>query len=780
MSTPLFQEALIEAKKLRAAATEEAKNAVLEAVSPMIKRMIDQEISGVILEQEEPAADLPPPAPPPPSPDAGATGPVDVTAPPGAEAAPPMPGMAPAVAKAAPPIVAPEGTSVPGKFETDPTTGAPTIVLNINDLFTKTAPEAAAGTEELPPAEMPAPESLPPSDAEPPPPGTNPEEPPPPPALAEIYRAVNRLLAEQKRKKSSLKEDAAAAPIAPAPTAAGPGAGPPPVPPPTGAPPTPPTPGMTPEQMMAAPPAPGAIDPATGQPMAPPAPPAAPPAPPAAPPPPPPGAIDPATGQPMAPPGAIDPATGQPMAPPAPGASPPPAAPPPPPPAPPPVTEYKVFKAGLERVEEAVNSLAKRTANRSSLVKEVHQRDVLSLYGKLVGLKDKNAISARVFALNEERLDLLHENLNLIYSYTQNPLTKGKTMRTKNSLRDFARSLFEGAEGFDKDKEVGHVDPSGNSDGIDADHAHNVSGNPKKHDAKAAAAPFATKEKNDYPGKPDGTSLLEQLEEEIAEMMGEMTADEGADEAVLEMADEDVMAEARKARSRLRRIREQAEEEAAAEDDEDGGDDHLSLTIDLDGVSGDDVGNVNISLDGDDLDVDMDDMGDDGEEAPADMDGMDDMGDDGEEAPADMEDMEDGEEAPADMEDEEEVMKEARRLIRRGTQASSENNALRGQLQETRLLTARSLYLNKIFVRDDLSGAQKRKIVEYLDSARTIAEAKEVYNRVVRVLNTATKSGIMKESADRRYVLSEANRQVEPSFDTSRWQILAGVKKTAK
>ena len=754
MSTPLFQEALIEAKKLRAAATEEAKNAVLEAVSPMIKRMIDQEISGVILEQEEPAADLPPPAPPPPSPDAGATGPVDVTAPPGAEAAPPMPGMAPAVAKAAPPIVAPEGTSVPGKFETDPTTGAPTIVLNINDLFTKTAPEAAAGTEELPPAEMPAPESLPPSDAEPPPPGTNPEEPPPPPALAEIYRAVNRLLAEQKRKKSSLKEDAAAAPIAPAPTAAGAGA--PPVPPPPGAPPAPLAPGMTPEQMMAAPPAPGAIDPATGMPMAPPAPgappvPGAPPAAPAAPTVP--GAAPP-------PPGAIDPATGQPMAPPVPGAPPPPAAPPPPPAAPPPVTEYKVFKAGLERVEEAVNSLAKRTANRSSLVKEVHQRDVLSLYGKLVGLKDKNAISARVFALNEERLDLLHENLNLIYSYTQNPLTKGKTMRTKNSLRDFARSLFEGAEGFDKDKEVGHVDPSGNSDGIDADHAHNVSGNPKKHDAKAAAAPFATKEKNDYPGKPDGTSLLEQLEEEIAEMMGEMNADEGADEAVLEMADEDVMAEARKARSRLRRIREQAEEEAAAEDDEDGGDDHLSLTIDLDGVSGDDVGNVNISLDGDDLDVDMD------------------GGDDDEEAPADMGD--DSEEAPADMEDEEEVMKEARRLIRRGTQASSENNALRGQLQETRLLTARSLYLNKIFVRDDLSGAQKRKIVEYLDSARTIAEAKEVYNRVVRVLNTATKSGIMKESADRRYVLSEANRQVEPSFDTSRWQILAGVKKTAK
>ena len=67
MTTPLFQEALIEAKKLREAAAAEAKNAVLEAVSPMIKQMIDREISGVILEQEEPPADALPPAPPAPA-----------------------------------------------------------------------------------------------------------------------------------------------------------------------------------------------------------------------------------------------------------------------------------------------------------------------------------------------------------------------------------------------------------------------------------------------------------------------------------------------------------------------------------------------------------------------------------------------------------------------------------------------------------------------------------------------------------------------------------------
>ena len=81
---------------------------------------------------------------------------------------------------------------------------------------------------------------------------------------------------------------------------------------------------------------------------------------------------------------------------------------------------------------------------------------------------------------------------------------------------------------------------------------------------------------------------------------------------------------------------------------------------------------------------------------------------------------------------------------------------------------------------DELTGAQKRKIVEYLDSANTIAEAKEIYNRLVRVLDAGKKNGAMiKESAQApARMLTES--VVEPSFDTSRWQILAGVKRNAK
>ena len=475
-------------------------------------------------------------------------------------------------------------------------------------------------------------------------------------------------------------------------------------------------------------------------------------------------------------------------------------------------------------------------------------------------MKSKNAISSRVFALNEERLDMAHENLNRIYSYPRNPL-KEESQIMKSSLREFARSLFEGAEGFEK--QVGAVDPAGDSEGGSAEHAKATSGNPKGHKAEAEKAKFQTKEKSEWPGKPAPTSILEQLEEELAEMMGQLQAEgddcvdegielsdaelksagidekdfehfrkdgfddldkvadnvwhwgykpdmfrklkgmlkakmlkaKGGEETMLELNDEEVMMEARKARARLKKLQEQAEEEEEeeesagsggedadsdeGEDDEDedddlvitddgaededaedeDDDDHLTLTINLDGVDSAEVQNVNVSLDGEAVDADGDD--DDGSVADAVL----------------------GAHGAHGAEEDETPRSLAESKARKMAKAAGESAVLKKQLQETQLLTARSLYLNKLFVRDDLSGTQKRKIVSYLDSARTIAEAKEIYNRVTRVLNkgAAKKAATtVNESASRRAgsMLNEA--AMEPSFDASRWQILAGVKKNAK
>jgi hypothetical protein len=435
-----------------------------------------------------------------------------------------------------------------------------------------------------------------------------------------------------------------------------------------------------------------------------------------------------------------------------------------------PIQEYKNYKQKFEKLEEAITALRKTNKTNKNFIKESCEKEIYSLYTNLINLKENNAISPRLFSFNEERLELLHENLNLIYSYTKIPLLKGNNMQTKrkDSLKEFAKSLFEGAEGFEK--AVGHVDPAGDAEGGDAEHAHKTSGNPHHVKAEAEKAKFPTKQKNEWPGKPSAESLLEQLEEEIAEFMSEADKEEEeVDEVVLELDEKEVVAEAARSRKRLRALREQAEAEAE--------DDSLTLDIDLDGAGAEDV-NVNVNVNGEpvvgDEDEDMEDM-----ESMEDMEGSE----------------EEGEEEGEEEEEEEAALQEVRKLVRKELrlleakkeeeeeeeeeskkESVNENKALRGQLQETQLLTARSLYLNKIFVRDDLSGTQKRKIVEYLDSARTISEAKEVYNRIVKVLNTAKKSGMMNESVDGRRNLNEGRN--EPGFDTTRWQILAGVKKS--
>ena len=712
MSTPLFQEALIEAKKLREAATIEAKNAVMESISPVIKQMIDREIN-VILEQEEPA-DMPPPAPPAPSPDAGAAAPIEPAGGPEADMAAPMPPAA--VAAAAPPIASPNA-QVLGTITTGPD-GGQRITIPIDQLFQPEVKPAAAGTEMVPvPAE--ATEPTTPQPVQAPAPGPAEMSAPTeemPKSLAEIYSAVSKLIAEQAAPAPAVDPNAPAAP-APAPVAAvDPNA--PPAPPPA------PVPVVDPN----APPAPMAMPPAAPAPV-----PAAQPAP-----------IAPA-------PNAAAPVV-DPNAPPA------------------PIQEYKNYKQKFEKLEEAVTGLRKTNKTNKNFIKESCEKEIYSLYTNLINLKENNAISPRLFSFNEERLELLHENLNLIYSYTKIPLLKGNNMQTKrkDSLKEFAKSLFEGAEGFEK--AVGHVDPAGDAEGGDAEHAHKTSGNPHHVKAEAEKAKFPTKQKNEWPGKPSAESLLEQLEEEIAEFMSEADKEEEeVDEVVLELDEKEVVAEAARSRKRLRALREQAEAEAE--------DDSLTLDIDLDGAGAEDV-NVNVNVNGEpvvgDEDEDMEDM-----ESMEDMEGSE----------------EEGEEEGEEEEEEEAALQEVRKLVRKELrlleakkeeeeeeeeeskkESVNENKALRGQLQETQLLTARSLYLNKIFVRDDLSGTQKRKIVEYLDSARTISEAKEVYNRIVKVLNTAKKSGMMNESVDGRRNLNEGRN--EPGFDTTRWQILAGVKKS--
>ena len=53
MSINLYQEAIIEAKQLREMAETNAKNKIIEAVTPKIRRLIEQQLADEELEDDE-------------------------------------------------------------------------------------------------------------------------------------------------------------------------------------------------------------------------------------------------------------------------------------------------------------------------------------------------------------------------------------------------------------------------------------------------------------------------------------------------------------------------------------------------------------------------------------------------------------------------------------------------------------------------------------------------------------------------------------------------------
>jgi hypothetical protein len=111
--------------------------------------------------------------------------------------------------------------------------------------------------------------------------------------------------------------------------------------------------------------------------------------------------------------------------------------------------------------------------------------------------------------------------------------------------------------------------------------------------------------------------------------------------------------------------------------------------------------------------------------------------------------------------------------------ALQENAALKRQLSEMNLFNAKLLYVNKLMQNRNVTHEQKRAIVEALDNAKTIREAKLVYQGLSHSLK---KKSTLKESAARR-VLGSASKSTRKSGSklnesgvTDRWATLAGIK----
>jgi len=107
------------------------------------------------------------------------------------------------------------------------------------------------------------------------------------------------------------------------------------------------------------------------------------------------------------------------------------------------------------------------------------------------------------------------------------------------------------------------------------------------------------------------------------------------------------------------------------------------------------------------------------------------------------------------------------------------NAVLREQLEEVNLFNAKLLYVNKLMQNRDLTPRQQRAVVESLDSAKSVREAKLLFTSLTESLKS--KSGTVNEgrilgSSSRSTRSASPAASLNESVEVDRWAILAGIK----
>jgi hypothetical protein len=135
------------------------------------------------------------------------------------------------------------------------------------------------------------------------------------------------------------------------------------------------------------------------------------------------------------------------------------------------------------------------------------------------------------------------------------------------------------------------------------------------------------------------------------------------------------------------------------------------------------------------------------------------------------------------------------KLHRALRESRNENESLKQNLKDANLFLAKNVYFTKFLQRGDLSKKNLGKIVDYLDSAGTVSEAKSIYGKIKAKLaesankasskqltgsaSGSTKSGSqsaesLKESINRQNSAQDSDSPVVSTVE--RWQQLAGIK----
>ena len=105
--------------------------------------------------------------------------------------------------------------------------------------------------------------------------------------------------------------------------------------------------------------------------------------------------------------------------------------------------------------------------------------------------------------------------------------------------------------------------------------------------------------------------------------------------------------------------------------------------------------------------------------------------------------------------------------------------ALKTELNEINLFSAKLLYVNKIFKAKNLSESQKTKVINAFDRAISVKEVENTYKTLLESLGSETKKGSLKESvgfASKPIGHAPARPIVEADAFVTRWQQLAGIK----
>lgn len=522
------------------------------------------------------------------------------------------------------------------------------------------------------------------------------------------------------------------------------------------------------------------------------------------------------------------------------GATPPPVAPatgaPPPADDQGPPVDYNTFKESVESFGRKLNE-SKKTGKLSTLVNNAFESKLFDMFGHLQTMQSNKSVSLENYKLLESRLEALYGSLK---ETSKEPTSYDKTAQREQkmkSLKEFAQALFE------SDASNGSASAKGSAGFGDGGKAPQKNTDEGKDDATVKSSGDHAQKASESrpvadPGKAESHDVdritesddMNALEEQLREMFGDDSSDDedvttegsdaakvvvnkgaaqmdalpggkggnkqGAGPAVIEVAEKELKEAALKNKKKeLARKAQSLKEEharlvkALKECGMDGMASEMgtielradTVNINVDGASlggGATTGDMGLAgaVD-DDVDSGSDfGAGDDDDIVVVDDDGdSDDSGDFG------------GSDLPSKEEDDG-MPKEGRKPASKKLVA--ENKQLKEHISQMELLTARSLYLNKLMTREELSRDQKRKIVEYLDTANNLVEAKAIFNRVKRILDEAksndrggqrtSKSGSSSAPAKSGSVVTESVEQptVSGGYGSTRerFMALAGIR----